>query len=1146
MQLNVCKSCGGETVRQGNYYVCKFCGNKWMIDAAEDVHVVDRANAWAALRDCDFEKSAELFENIIYKDPKGHEAYWGRALANAGIMYVTDYHENKKVPTCNSISEASFLESADVKKAISLAPVDIANTYRSQATQIENIRVEWVKKASREPAYDVFICFKDSDRERGIERTPDSYDAQELYSLLTDEGYKVFFSRVSLRGKVSEHYEPYIYNALRTAKVMIVFGEKPEYFNAVWVKNEWIRFRAMIERGEKDPKSLVVVYKNMSPADLPVGLKNRQCLCESEITFLEDLKRHINKIIHPERDRGAVAYAPAREAAPTPKKKKKVGGVIAAVAVIMALCIGSVFVIPRLTGSSFVTTEHETFDANIEIGGNNRPIYTIPSNGQETVEKLPEGNDQNNNGIRDDEEGIFDNDGIPDYEFGVNGDGNFEVIAPDVDINGDGVIDENDGKDDGALTDDELVANGLRFTYGVEVGAYEVSMVYQRRTEYVIPAEFNGLPVTGIGYGVFMGCEDLVSIVIPDSVTYIADNAFQDCTLLQEVILPDSVEFIGDEVFLGCTALKKVELGPRFLELGVDVFSGCVSLNEINVRDNNPVYSSNKGVLYSEDGTLLIRYPAGLADTVFEIPHGVIGIGEGAFESSSHLETVIIPEGVSGIANSAFKNCSSLRSVSIPRSMTAIDYNAFSGCPIETVEFAGNDAQWSLISIASGNDSLKNATRSGSSCEECVPGEIKVENYDAATCTEKGSYNAVVYCAECEGVISSLPVVLEIKDHTMGSSWFYSVLEHSCTEKGSRELVSTCADCGEEISRRTVDWGYDSHYLNGEGNCETCGASQSVGLDLQLNAEENGYVVCGVGEWIGTELIIPRYYEGLPVLEIASEAFKSNMDIVKVWVSDTVELVGDGAFWGCASLTSVTFGTNVKTIGERAFAGTALTSVRIADGVIDVCSEAFAYCEKLCDVIVGHSVDSFGDGVFKDCRELKNFAFSSGVSALSRMGADMFINCYSLKDLTVPDNVTVLGDGFAQDSGIETVYLGKNITAVPMNAFSGCHFLTSVNYVGKVTHIGNSAFYNCTALDRAPLKDTVTYIAPSAFEGCILLSVVNLPGSIQEIGSHAFNNCSNLKLVTYSEGEDALNGVFIDEGNEYFINAFKLYGDIIY
>lgn len=292
----VCKSCGGTVVRKGNYYVCDFCRSKWMIDEADDINAVARANAWEALRQNDFEKAIELFDEIILKDKDNHEAYWGRALSANGIVYVIDYNE-KKVPTCNNITENSFLENKDVKKAIDLAPSDIANGYREQADAIEKIRIEWLEKARKEPAYDVFISFKDSDKENGIVRTQDSVDAQDLYNALVDEGYKVFFSRVSLRSKVSEQYEPYIYNAIKTAKVMIVYGEKSEYFTSAWIKNEWGRFKKRIEEGDKHKNSLVVVYKNMDPSDLPSVLKSRQCLNANEITFLPVLINHIKRII---------------------------------------------------------------------------------------------------------------------------------------------------------------------------------------------------------------------------------------------------------------------------------------------------------------------------------------------------------------------------------------------------------------------------------------------------------------------------------------------------------------------------------------------------------------------------------------------------------------------------------------------------------------------------------------------------------------------------------------------------------------------------------------------------------------------------------------------------------------------------------
>ncbi len=296
MELKTCKTCGGSLKKLGNYYVCEFCGNRWESDVSDDINAVQRSNAWETLRSGDFEKAESLFDEIIVKDSKNYEAYWGKALSAACITYVTDLNENKKIPTCNNITEESFVENKYVKKAIELAPEKIAEEYKKQAKYIDDIRVEWLEKAKKEPDYDVFISYKDSDKEHGIDRTRDSIDAQDLYNALTEEGYKVFFSRISLRDKVSEQYEPYIYNAIKTAKVMIVFGEKVEYFSSTWIKNEWTRFKVRIEKKEKHPNSLVVVYKNIDPNDLPVILKSRQCLNMQDVTFLRTLSNHIKKV----------------------------------------------------------------------------------------------------------------------------------------------------------------------------------------------------------------------------------------------------------------------------------------------------------------------------------------------------------------------------------------------------------------------------------------------------------------------------------------------------------------------------------------------------------------------------------------------------------------------------------------------------------------------------------------------------------------------------------------------------------------------------------------------------------------------------------------------------------------------------------
>ena len=100
----------------------------------------------------------------------------------------------------------------------------------------------------------------------------------------------VYLGRETLRDKVAEKYEPYIYNALNTASVMIVYGSKPEYFESVWMKNEWTRFLKRMREGLKVDGSLIVAYDGMNPAELPKVFAGRQCLDARKKTFYGDLE----------------------------------------------------------------------------------------------------------------------------------------------------------------------------------------------------------------------------------------------------------------------------------------------------------------------------------------------------------------------------------------------------------------------------------------------------------------------------------------------------------------------------------------------------------------------------------------------------------------------------------------------------------------------------------------------------------------------------------------------------------------------------------------------------------------------------------------------------------------------------------------
>jgi len=139
----------------------------------------------------------------------------------------------------------------------------------------------------------VFICYKETD-ENG-QRTRDSQWAQDVYYGLTEQGLKVFFSRITLEDKLGQQYEPYIFAALNSAKVMVVIGSRPEYFNAVWVKNEWSRYLSLMKHDHK--RLLIPCYRDMDPYDLPEELSMLQSQDMSKIGFMQDLLRGVQKVM---------------------------------------------------------------------------------------------------------------------------------------------------------------------------------------------------------------------------------------------------------------------------------------------------------------------------------------------------------------------------------------------------------------------------------------------------------------------------------------------------------------------------------------------------------------------------------------------------------------------------------------------------------------------------------------------------------------------------------------------------------------------------------------------------------------------------------------------------------------------------------
>lgn len=290
-----CKMCGGDLNISGttNIVECEYCGTTQTIpslDSEKKLNLFNRANR---LRfNSEFDKAAAIYENIIAEFPEEAEAYWGLCLCNYGIEYVDDPLTARKIPTCHRASFQKISETENFALAMEYADVIAQGVYRSEAREIDRITQEIVAISKSESPYDVFICYKETD-EAGA-RTIDSVLAQDIYDALTAKGMKVFFARISLEDKLGKMYEPYIFAALNSAKVMLVIGTKYERFNAVWVKNEWSRFLKLMAKDKS--KALIPCYKDMDAYDIPDEFRMLQAQDMSKLGFMQDLVRGVEKL----------------------------------------------------------------------------------------------------------------------------------------------------------------------------------------------------------------------------------------------------------------------------------------------------------------------------------------------------------------------------------------------------------------------------------------------------------------------------------------------------------------------------------------------------------------------------------------------------------------------------------------------------------------------------------------------------------------------------------------------------------------------------------------------------------------------------------------------------------------------------------
>ena len=226
-------------------------------------------------------------------------------------------------------------------------------------------------------------------------------------------------------------------------------------------------------------------------------------------------------------------------------------------------------------------------------------------------------------------------------------------------------------------------------------------------------------------------------------------------------------------------------------------------------------------------------------------------------------------------------------------------------------------------------------------------------------------------------------------------------------------------------------------------------------------------------------------------------------------IREGVKVIGDSAFQGCESLTSINIPNSVTTIGNAAFQGCeSLTSINIPNSVTTIGWCAFYACDSLTSINIPNSVATIGEGAFYVCNSLTSINIPNSVTTI---GKNAFLGCRSLTSINIPNSVTTIGDSaFDGCESLTSINIPNGVTTIENGAFLGCNSLTSINIPNSVTTIGMYAFWGCNSLTSINIPNGVTTIGEGAFSGCKSLTSINIPNSVTTIGEGAFSECINL------------------------------------
>ncbi|MBQ9950568.1 MAG: leucine-rich repeat protein [Clostridia bacterium] len=537
----------------------------------------------------------------------------------------------------------------------------------------------------------------------------------------------------------------------------------------------------------------------------------------------------------------------------------------------------------------------------------------------------------------------------------------------------------------------------------------------------------------------FCGDMSIDHVELPEGVCSIGSRAFADSSI-SSIYLPESLTDIAEDAFDGCSGLAATVIPGSYAE------EYCIAQD----IDCTVLSTPAEFFTYTIGTTVTITGYTG-TDTAVYIPEEIDGvsvtaIGRSAFRRNKAIEKVYIPKTVTVIDKEGFEECTGLKHVTFSEGLQAINDYAFSGCT-------------SLQNVNLPTTLISTARASFGNCDSFT----EITFHDGFAKLERYTFDG------CDNLVKV-------------------------------NLPDTVTDIGERAFKDCVslkEFDYPLGWVNIPRSSSSYNVFQNCQSLKEITVPE-GMTAMPKGAFSGANCLekinLPSTLETLP-----EECFRACGALKEANLPEGLTVIGENAFYDCFSLPNPEMPTTLVTVGPGAFTGCdSFTEITFHEGLITLSRYAFDHCDKLQKVTLPDTVIDIGERAFKDCVSMTSFDYPLGWANVPRISSsyNVFQNCQSLKEITVPEGVT----------------------ATPVGAFAGSAFIEKVNLPSTLLNLGDFAFHGCVALSEIELNEGLTRLGQYAFNGCTVLPNLQMPTTLEFVGYVCFANCDSFTEITFHDG----------------------------